>query len=102
MTTALRAIGFETTCASFAIDTHRIGVFIRRFDRAGRQILIHNGLHERTGTHCADFKQADLFARQTHLRHRVVNDYAQFGMKTDLKSVTHEKHQAPPGPSPEI
>jgi hypothetical protein len=91
VTAALLAVRLATINTGSAINTHRVGVVIGSIDRTGSQVFIDDGLHKSACAHRANFKQANLLARQTHLRHGIVDHHAEFGMETNLKRFDSHK-----------
>jgi len=78
--TAVLAIWLATARSGCPVNLKLLSV---RRARVLRQILAHDRTQKGARAHGAELEQPHLFARQSHLRRRVINHDAEFGMGVD-------------------
>ena len=79
--------------AGGAIRIHCIRRFLNNIRLTGAQILADDVATKGGHRHAGDLEQAHLIFGNTHLCQRVINDHAQFGMKTHLKRIAAHENQ---------
>jgi len=87
VTAALCAVRLAASDPCDAIGIDRLGALALLLIRTWREILADDGTHERAGQHVADLEQAHLLLGQAHLRYRIIDHDAQFGMEINRECI---------------